>query len=128
MQVEKCDILIIGAGPAGASAARAAAQAGLGVIVAERRATVGIPVQCAEYIPAPLLGQAKLSRDVVVQKIDGMRTVVPGCEVKPPPLRDLSWPGTVLTRPWLLRHRTPGLICACLPGRSFLIAAMVRYF
>ncbi len=79
---EECDILIVGAGPAGASAACAAARAGLGVIVAERRAAVGVPVQCAEYIPAPLLGQAGVARDVVVQKIAGMRTHVPGCDVK----------------------------------------------
>ena len=56
MSFDECDILIIGAGPAGTSAAKAAAQTGLKVMIAERRGTVGVPVQCAEYIPAPLLG------------------------------------------------------------------------
>ena len=59
MKSTTCDILIIGAGPAGSSAAISAAisaaRNGLDVIVVERRAEIGFPVQCAEYIPAPLV-------------------------------------------------------------------------
>ena len=36
------DVLIVGAGPAGSSAARAAAQAGASVALVERRSAVGV--------------------------------------------------------------------------------------
>lgn len=45
---------MVGAGPAGSSAARRAAEFGLSVIVIDKRVRIGEPVQCAEYIPAPL--------------------------------------------------------------------------
>ena len=55
-KARRCSILVCGAGPAGSSAALAAARAGAGVLVLERRRLVGVPVRCAEYIPAPLAG------------------------------------------------------------------------
>jgi len=73
-----CDILIVGAGPAGTSAARAAAAKGAHVMVVDRRSVIGVPVQCAEYIPAPLLGEVDIGRHFVVQSIRGMRTFVNG--------------------------------------------------
>jgi len=48
------DVLIAGLGPAGGAAALAAAQGGLSVAVVERRQEIGIPVQCAEWIPLQL--------------------------------------------------------------------------
>ncbi|MCP4245986.1 MAG: FAD-dependent oxidoreductase, partial [bacterium] len=80
METLRCDILVVGAGPAGSSAARAAAEKGLEVLVVERRDTIGVPVQCAEYIPAPLLGEIDLGRSVVVQSVSGMRTILPDGE------------------------------------------------
>jgi len=81
METLKCDILVVGAGPAGSSAARAAAKRGLKVLVAERRNTVGSPVRCAEFIPAPLLGEVDGGGDFVVQFVRGMRTILPDGEV-----------------------------------------------
>ena len=75
------DILVVGAGPAGSSAALAAARQGADVLIVECRRQVGMPVQCAEYIPAMLKGQLGLKGSYVVQKIEGMRTFVPGQEV-----------------------------------------------
>ena len=77
MKSISCDILIIGAGPAGSSAAVAAATKGMDVLVVEQRAKIGIPVQCAEYIPAPLVGQLNLGTGFVVQKVSKMRTILP---------------------------------------------------
>lgn len=77
-----CDILIVGAGPAGCSAALTAVQEGLRVVVAERRRQVGVPVRCAEYIPAPLLGAVTLGKQFIVQPVSGMRTFLPNGEVK----------------------------------------------
>ena len=78
MTIPRCDILVVGAGPAGASAALAAARRGARVLMIERRRQVGLPVRCAEYIPAMLKGQLGLGGAYVVQKIEGMRTFVPG--------------------------------------------------
>jgi geranylgeranyl reductase family protein len=38
-----------------------------------------VPVQCAEYIPALLLNEVELDRDVLVQPIRAMKTLLPGC-------------------------------------------------
>ena len=70
------DVLVIGVGPAGAAAARAAAGKGLTVICVDRRAEVGVPVQCAEFVPMPLLRTVHETGSRV-QDIEGMLTVLP---------------------------------------------------
>ena len=72
-----CDILVVGAGPAGGAAALAAARQGARVLIVDRRQVVGVPVQCAEYIPAMLMGHLDLDKSFIVQKIQGMRTCLP---------------------------------------------------
>lgn len=71
------DILVVGAGPAGAAAARTAARTGVSVLLVERKNKVGLPVQCAEYIPAMLLGKLNLGREFVAQSVRGMKTFRP---------------------------------------------------
>jgi len=93
MQTRECDILIVGAGPAGSSAARAAADHGLNVMVVDRCAVVGVPVQCAEYIPAQLVGVVNLGRAYIIQKIEGMHTFVNGCRTA-----ETRSPGFVIQR------------------------------
>jgi len=60
------DVVVVGAGPAGSSAALTAAQRGLSVLLLERRKTIGEPVQCGEFVPS--VSEMKLllprSRDV----------------------------------------------------------------
>ncbi|MEO1767325.1 NAD(P)/FAD-dependent oxidoreductase [Thiobacter aerophilum] len=70
------DVLVVGCGPAGASAAAAAASRGLSVLIVERRRQVGQPVQCAEFVPLPLAGLAQ-STQAVRQPIRGMNTCLP---------------------------------------------------
>ena len=77
-----CDVLIVGAGPAGSSAALAAANRNMRVVVVERRPVIGVPVRCAEYIPAPLLGELAMDTSYVVQRLYGMRTILPNGRVK----------------------------------------------
>lgn len=48
--VIECDALVVGAGPAGSSAARAAAEAGANTIFIDKKKEIGVPVQCAEAI------------------------------------------------------------------------------
>lgn len=70
-----CDVLVVGLGPAGSSAAAAAARAGCSVIALEKKKVVGLPVQCAEFIPLPL---ARYARDETrAQPIAGMATFLP---------------------------------------------------
>ncbi len=71
-----CDVLVVGAGPAGASAAHRAAQAGASVLCVDRRQRVGEPVQCAEFVPLPMLPYAQ-GRGVLQQAIRGMQTLLP---------------------------------------------------
>ncbi|MFH0830404.1 MAG: NAD(P)/FAD-dependent oxidoreductase [Candidatus Aenigmatarchaeota archaeon] len=47
---ENFDVIIVGAGPAGSCAARKMAEAGLSVMVYDRRAELGTPVRCGEGI------------------------------------------------------------------------------
>jgi digeranylgeranylglycerophospholipid reductase len=48
----RVDVLVLGLGPAGARAAAAAARAGARVLAVDRKASAGLPVQCAEFVPA----------------------------------------------------------------------------
>ncbi len=76
MTAQKVDVLIVGAGPAGAAAARAAAAKGLQVLCVDRRAQIGVPVQCAEFVPMPLLRTVHETQSRV-QDVSGMLTVLP---------------------------------------------------
>ncbi|RLB13309.1 MAG: NAD(P)/FAD-dependent oxidoreductase [Deltaproteobacteria bacterium] len=83
MMISEYDILVVGAGPAGSSAAWAAAAAGARVLVVERRKAVGVPVRCAEFIPRLLLGELSFrDRGFVVQAVRAMRAVLPDGTVK----------------------------------------------
>lgn len=53
--MEEADVVVIGAGPAGSTAARFAAEAGCSTILLEKRAEIGEPVQCAEGVPSHVL-------------------------------------------------------------------------
>jgi digeranylgeranylglycerophospholipid reductase len=47
---EKYDIVVVGAGPAGSMAARAAARAGAKALLLDKRRELGVPVQCGEAL------------------------------------------------------------------------------
>lgn len=46
----RCDLVVVGAGPAGSMTAKAAAEAGLKVVMLEKRQEIGDPVRCAEGV------------------------------------------------------------------------------
>ncbi len=50
----KCDVLVIGAGPAGASLAYYLARDGIDTILIDRKINAGSPVRCAEYVPSAI--------------------------------------------------------------------------
>jgi digeranylgeranylglycerophospholipid reductase len=74
--IETPDILVVGLGPAGSRAAATAAAAGLNVVALERRKTAGTPVQCAEFVPAPIEQDVPNVRAVTKQKVTRMLTFV----------------------------------------------------
>jgi len=48
---ERIDIAVVGAGPAGSTAAEAAAKLGAEVVLIERKKEIGTPVQCGGFLP-----------------------------------------------------------------------------
>ncbi|MDP2828135.1 MAG: NAD(P)/FAD-dependent oxidoreductase [Sulfuricellaceae bacterium] len=96
----KVDVLVVGLGPAGGTAALAAARGGLKVAAVERRKEVGLPVQCAEWIPLALLGLLPdLMPNLIqggginVQSVDAMITSLPSGETS-----RLRTPGMMINR------------------------------
>ena len=47
--LSRCDVIVVGAGPAGSTTARYAAEAGLDVLLIEKRREIGLPVCCGEF-------------------------------------------------------------------------------
>ena len=70
------DVLVVGLGPAGGAAALAAVERGLNVAAVERRKEIGVPVQCAEFIPLPLARYGR-AEGVLQQRIQGMISHLP---------------------------------------------------
>jgi len=70
----KCDVLVVGAGPAGSSAAAASSAAGLKTIVVERKSEIGVPTTCAGAIGAYLLPYLpfKVPGGLLAHKIEGL--------------------------------------------------------
>ncbi len=74
---ELYDIVVVGAGPAGSCAAQAAAQRGAKVLLIDRRQRLGIPVQCAEFVPQWISRHASFSSTCIMQRVEKMVTHLP---------------------------------------------------
>src|SRR4030042_7389 len=86
------DIVIVGAGPAGSCAAQAAAQRGAKCLLIDRRQRLGIPVQCAEFVPQWICRHASFSSTCIMQKVEKMVTHLPGR------IDEMKSPGYMLDR------------------------------
>ncbi len=53
----RCDMVVVGAGPAGSMAAKTAADEGLDVVLLEKRQEIGDPVRCAEGVSKVALAE-----------------------------------------------------------------------
>lgn len=88
MNTVSCDVLVVGLGPAGGAAAAAAAKLGLKVVGVEKKRVVGVPVQCAEFIPLPL-GHHARAPGVLAQRVSGMESVLPSGRMHATPFSGL---------------------------------------
>ena len=48
MNTLKCEVLVVGAGPAGGMAAKSCAEKGIDTILIEKKPEIGAPLRCAE--------------------------------------------------------------------------------
>ena len=73
------DVLVIGAGPAGSSAARFAAKEGVDVIIIDKKSEIGFPKRCAEGVSKKIFDKLDLEMDPhwVTNEISGVRFVAP---------------------------------------------------
>jgi geranylgeranyl reductase family protein len=90
----QADVLVVGLGPAGASAAAEAARRGCRVIAVDRKREPGRPVQCAEFVPAMIGVEVDGLAASVRQAIQEMATIV---EDDAPHVKD-RFPGHMLDR------------------------------
>ncbi|MDF2569670.1 MAG: kmo [Sporomusa sp.] len=72
------DAIVVGAGPAGSTAARRLAQTGLQVLITEQRQAVGEHVQCAEFVPRIITNYVGLRASDVAQQLNGIKTFING--------------------------------------------------
>ena len=94
MSSERVDVLVVGLGPAGSCAATAAAGLGARVLAVDRRREAGVPVQCAEFVPAMIGIEIDALAPSVRQPIASMMTFV-GDD---PPEVTKPFPGQMLDR------------------------------
>ena len=73
MMIE-CDVLVVGAGPAGSSAARAATEAGAHTVFIDKKKEIGVPVQCAEAIGEYLIPYLpfRIPKGQLIWKVKGI--------------------------------------------------------
>ena len=74
------DVLVIGGGPGGSTAARFAAEGGAKTLMIEKRQEIGTHVRCGEGIARGLLEQAEIPIDEswIAAEMDGARVFSPG--------------------------------------------------
>lgn len=75
------DVVVVGAGPAGSSAARSACEQGVSVLMSEKRESVGLPVRCAEWVPQMLSLEVDIQREYIARRVNVLETHLPDGDV-----------------------------------------------
>lgn len=98
MQNINCDVLVVGAGPAGSMAAKAAAEKGVNVIFIEEHLVPGTPVYCAEGLTIGGIRDGGLEPvpPYVSQQINAARVIAPNGKAIDMITKD--WTGYTLNR------------------------------
>ncbi|MEN6341263.1 MAG: NAD(P)/FAD-dependent oxidoreductase [Methanospirillum sp.] len=71
--MERYDVVVAGAGPAGTAAAERAASLGLSTLVLEEHATIGHPIQCAGLLSSAAFAGCRVSDRSVRNRVCGAR-------------------------------------------------------
>lgn len=71
MMNRKYDVVVVGAGPTGSTAARICAKSGLSTLIIEEQAHVGYPVQCAGLLSMHAFQECEVSSSSVLNKVSG---------------------------------------------------------
>ncbi|MBD3289840.1 geranylgeranyl reductase family protein, partial [candidate division KSB1 bacterium] len=72
------DVVIVGAGPAGSTAARFAAKSGCSVLLLEKDREIGVPVRCGEAVGEKGLRAVLEPKDTwIANRIDAVRLIAP---------------------------------------------------
>jgi len=109
------DLVIVGAGPAGSSSARVAAQNGLNVLVLDQREYIGHPVQCAELVSQWISHHLPFRLSSIVQPIESILLHLPDGI-----LSNMKSPGYMLDRSIFDREM---VLSALQAGARLLIGA-----
>ena len=79
---DRYDIIVVGGGPAGSTAARVAAENGASVLLLEKDREIGVPVRCAEAVGEKGIKKVVELRDEwIANKIEAIRLVAPNGSV-----------------------------------------------
>ena len=119
--VERVDVVVVGGGPAGSVAARAVAEAGAQVLLVEARPNIGLPVQCAEYVPARLVDHVDIPPRCIAQRISALHTHLPDGQMITSPA-----PGFVLVRACFDKALAVAARCAGAAGAGTRLWAGAR--
>ena len=76
---EEFDVLVVGAGPSGSTAARHAALGGARTLMIEKRTEIGTPVRCGEGVAKRWLDEVGLepSKAFIAHEVDGAKVGTP---------------------------------------------------
>ncbi len=76
--MERTEVLVVGSGPAGSTAARFASESGAETVILEKRAEIGEPVQCAEGVASNVLDEVGLGEGPwTTKKIENVKMISP---------------------------------------------------
>ena len=90
---DRYDVVVVGCGPAGASAAAASARRGLSALLIDRKRSVGVPARSAGYVPLALRRRVWFDDACVLQPVAGFRLFLPDGRTA-----EVAAPGYILDR------------------------------
>lgn len=74
MLPSRCDLLVVGAGPAGSTAAAVAARQGVATVLIDAKTRIGEQPHCGEFVPEKVFTDFRVSRSSAVQRVEFMET------------------------------------------------------
>jgi geranylgeranyl reductase family protein len=105
--VEEFDVVVVGAGPAGATAALAATRKGARVLIIDKRKQIGVPVESTELVAAPFLRVVPITNASIVQRTTDAVTHLPSGDT-----HEVEAPGAMLDRSIFDQELAAAAVCA----------------